>query len=487
MSRSARLPAWALAALAAAAAALFALAWASFRYPLSYCDSPGWAPNYLGDLIGRAPPHAASPRGWPATAFLGGLGRLAAAFHFPGLIGLVQGALLLAAVLAAGRRAAAGAAPWALLLAPAFLASAMRHAVYGQTLLSEPLAVALAVGLAGAITGPRPGPRAAAAWGAAAAVLAAIRVDLAYFAPLLAARGFGWGGGTAERRRRLASLAAGMAAAALLVGAVERAVGRQDHPTGRILAIAEWTPLTFEPAHPLAAWLRTPLSDRLAAEHRARRFATFEEAMPLAREAAAAGLDGGWAGVARLVLYDAVNHPVAVARHRTAALHDLYASAYAAFWPGYRPRSAYYSRYDAVFPGWSVAELDQGRYSPCTYFAVAQREYFHASGVANEAACGLLLALHRAAWPYAAFVLRPLVWLALPAFVLLVARRRAGAELRWAAGILAAHFLLRALLVCADERYQLPVDLLTIAFAARVLPEAARALAEIRRGGASPA
>ena len=472
---------------AAIVVALFALAWACFRYPLSYCDSPGWAPNYLGDLIGRTPPPAASPRAWPITFFLGALGRVATGFHFPGFIGLVQGLLLLATVLVLGRRLGARVTLLSLVLLPAFLASAMRHAVYSQTLLSEPLALALAAGIALAVLGTGLTPRAAIGAGAAAAVLAAIRIDLAYFVPLLLLRPFGWALERRERWRLAGRMALGMCAAALLVAGVERAVGRQDHPTGRILMIAEWTPLTAPPTHALAEGLRTPLADRLAHAMGVHRYTNFEPAMPLAREITAGELDSGWLAIARLVLYDIVNQPGLVLRHRLAVLRDLAASSYAAWWPEYRPRSVYYSRYSAVFSGWSPAELDGGRYSSCDYLSVAQREYFHATGIAHEGACALLLELHRWVTPYARFVLRPLVWLALPAVLVLLVRRRLRAEQAWLGVILACHFLARALLVCADERYQLPVDLLMIGFVAMVLPDAVKALTLERSRENAPA
>jgi hypothetical protein len=457
-------------------AVLFGVAWLTFRYPLSYCDSPGWAPNYLGDLIGQAPPHAASPRAWPMTAFLGALGRIATGFHFANFIGLAQGLLLLGTVLAVGRRFGTQVPLVALVLLPAFLAAAMRHAIYSQTLLSEPLALALVAGLALALLGSGLTPLRALAAGAAAAVLAAIRIDLAYFVPLLLLRPFGWPLHPRERWRLVGRMALGMLAATLLIAGVERGVGKQDHPTGRILMISEWTPLTAPPGNGLAEALRTPLSDRLAEAMLAGRYETFEPVMPLAREITASEIDSGWLAIARLVLYDTVNRPGLVVRHRLAVLQDLVASSYAAFWPDYRARSAYYSRYAAVFPGWSVEELDGGRYSPCAYLAMAQREYFHATGIANPGAAELLLQLHRAVTPYALYVLRPLVWLALAAALLLLLRRRLRPVDAWLGGILACHFLLRGLLVCADERYELPVDLLLLGFIARVLPEAVRSM-----------
>lgn len=468
------LPPAAFRALAICALVIFAVAWLAFRYPLSYCDSPGWAPNYLGALIGQTPPHAASPRGWPVTAFLGGLGVLAARFYVPQLIGLVQALVLLGATLALLRLALARATRLALVLLPAVLASLLRHAIYSQTLLSESLAILLLAVLATSILGGDLTPRRGALAGAAAVVLASIRLDLAYFVPLLLARP--WLGGAPARGRVLAWIAAGMLGAAVVVGGVGRVVGQQAYPTGRILTIAEWTTLTAAPANPAAAALRSPLTDRLAAEMARGRFRTFEEAMPVARGVGTEA-GAGWAAVARLVLYDLVNHPARVIAHRVAVLRDLVASSYAAFWPEYRSRSAYYSRYAAVFSGWTLEELDDGRYSPCTMFAQVQRDYFHATGIANAGACAWLLAAHRAVTPYAVWLWRPFLWLAPVAFLVLAARRRVERYHAWTAAILAGHLLLRALLVCADERYELPVDLLLLGWAAIVIPDALRGLA----------
>ena len=460
---------------AAAALVLFALAGFALRYPLTYCDSPGWAPGYVSTLFDQPIPPGAALRSAPATAFFGALGAVATRFRRPGAIGFVQGVLLLAAVVALVRASLVQPSRLSLVLLPAFLASALRHAIYAQTLLSEPLTIALLALLVPAIVRPHRSGRRAFGEGALAALLAAIRLDFAYVLPLLLARPLFDRADGPSRRRVVLAFLLGAIVAAGATAAVERRSGRTAWPIGRMSAIAEWSTITAPPRNGAARRLATPLVNAVASASAAGHFRRIDEALPAA-QGIAREFPSGWLEIARLMLYDVVNDPGRVVAHRAAVLHDLYATTYAAFWPDWRARSIGYPAYAGVFSRWTVADLDGASYSSCSAMAIAQREYFQATGVAHPGACALLLRLHRIATPYAAWVWRPLAWLALPAFLLLVVRRRVTAPEVWIAMLLAAHFLLRALTICADERYELPVDLLLLAWIATVLPDAIRAL-----------
>jgi hypothetical protein len=72
--------------------------------------------------------------------------------------------------------------------------------------------------------------------------------------------------------------------------------------------------------------------------------------------------------------------------------------------------------------------------------------------------------LHEVAEGYARWLLRALYWAAIPACLYLLARGRGGRPYACLAGLILASLALRAAFVCADERYQLPVDLLTVAW-----------------------
>jgi len=62
----------------------------------------------------------------------------------------------------------------------------------------------------------------------------------------------------------------------------------------------------------------------------------------------------------------------------------------------------------------------------------------------------------------ARWLLRALYWAAIPACLYGLARGRGGRPYAWLTGLILASLALRAAFVCADERYQLPVDLLTV-------------------------
>ena len=460
---------------AAAALVLFALAWFALRYPLTYCDSPGWAPGYVSTLFDQPIPPGAALRSLPATAFFDALGAVATRFHLPGAIGFAQGVMLLAALVALVRVTVVQPGRLSLVLLPALLASALRHAIYAQTLLSEPLTIALLALLVPAIVRPHASGRRAFGEGALATVLAAIRLDFAYVLPLLLARPLFPPVTGAARRRVVLAIVLGALVAAGGAAAVERIGRRTAWPIGRMSAIAEWSTITAPPRNGAARRLATPLVNAVAAASAAGHFRRIDEALPAA-QAIAREYPSSWLEIARLMLYDLVNEPGRVVAHRAAVLHDLYATTYAAFWPEWQARSVGYPAYAGVFSRWTVADLDGAGYSSCSAMAIAQREYFQATGVAHPGACALLLELHRLATPYAAWLWRPLAWLALPGFLFLVWRRRATASQVWIAVLLGSHFVLRALTICADERYELPVDLLLLGWIATVLPDAIGAL-----------
>ena len=141
-------PAWAFWGVAGCVIACFLLALAAFAFPLSYCDSPSWAPAYLARLVGAETLISAKQRGLLVPAWFQLWGELSIATGFANLIGLVQALALAAAAGAVLLRVRRGMTLAELLLLPAFVLSGLRHAIYSQTLLSESLVIPLVIAVA---------------------------------------------------------------------------------------------------------------------------------------------------------------------------------------------------------------------------------------------------------------------------------------------------------------------------------------------------
>jgi hypothetical protein len=149
--------------------------------------------------------------------------------------------------------------------------------------------------------------------------------------------------------------------------------------------------------------------------------------------------------------------------------------------------SSFYSPYDQVFARWTPEQLEAARYS-CPNFARAQGRHYRVAALRSERAVRVLRGLHEVAEGYARWVLRALHWLALPASFVLILRRRGGAPYVWLTTLIVASHAVRAVSVYADERYQLPVDLLTVAWLMLTLRLALdRAATSARAVGSRPA
>ena len=229
------------------------------------------------------------------------------------------------------------------------------------------------------------------------------------------------------------------------------------------MIVAEWMRFSEAPHNALARLLHFDLVERLEAETAARHMRHIYDGRAPARSlfqgaAAPDGID-----ILRLLAYQLANRPWAVLADRLATLGDLHASGYAAFWPAYRPFGAFYSPYDQVFARWTTEDLVQARYS-CPGFARAQAFHYGRPAIRSERALGWLQVLHGAAEGYARWLLRALYWAAIPACLSVIARGRGGRPYAWLTGLILASLGLRAAFVCADERYQLPIDLLAVAW-----------------------
>jgi hypothetical protein len=470
-------PAWADRAIASLVVSVFVLAWWTFAFPLSYCDSPGWAPGYLAHLIGRE--QVVMPvRGAVVPAWFQLWGALSIASGFGNLIGAVQGLLLASTVLGCLGFLRRGATVAELLLLPAFALSGLRHAVYGQTLLSEALAVPLVVA-AGLwiLREGTPSWRSSTLIGAASGLAASIRLEnlllLAFAVARIAFEG-------RPARERLVRAGSVLALALAVWGGLSRLAPPEGRaPVAETMVVAEWIRYAEAPRNAPARWLHFELVDRLAVETSAARIAHIYDGLgPTRRLFEAAGAPS-WPEVFRLLAYQLTNRPLDVIRDRLETFADLHASAYAAFWPRYRAWSAYYSPYDQVFARWDLAHFQEQR-SSCPHFARAQAYRFGREPIRSPWAFEALKRLHRAGEGYARWILRPLLWAALPLCAWVLLRGSGGRRYAWLSAFLFASLALRAALVCADERYQLPLDLLTLGWLALTLRHA------FERGAAPP-
>ncbi len=455
--------------------ACFGLAWWAFAFPLTFCDSPSWAPTYLARLPG-VPRIDVVQRGVLVPAWFQLWGGLSLASGLPSLIGAVQGALLLAVVLGVLAWLRRGMTWVELLVLPALALSGLRHALYSQTVMSEALAIPLGVAVSIWILRESvPSRRSSAVLGALSGLAAGVRIEngllLLFVLARIALARAPW-----PDRMSRAGLALGVGIA-VLAGLAQLAPPVRGESVAQTMIVAEWVRYTEPPRGPLARLLHFDLVDRLSAETAGARIAHIYDGLAPTRRAFAVSGRPGWPSVFRLLAYQVANRPLHVASDRLAGLADLYASGYASFWPGYRAFSANYSPYDQVFARWDVRNFQQ-LHTSCPAFGRAQALHYKRSPVRSPAAVRTLKLLHESAEGYARWILRPLFWAAVPACVFLLLRGAGGRRYAWLTALLLGGLALRATLVCADERYELPFDLLAVAWLALTLRHAL--------GGASP-
>jgi hypothetical protein len=407
-------------------------------------------------------------RFWGALSIASGLGNL---------IGWVQAALLGGTALAVLLYLRKGLTRIELVLLPALVLSGLRHAVYSQTVMSEPAVIPLVIGVS--LWLMRPGPvslRACAGVPALAAVAVSSRPENLVLVALVLARIAAERGPLRERAQRLVLAVA-------VAGSVSAAFARlapdePGEPIGRVMVVAEWMRFLEPPRNAAARLLHSDLAERLSPEAAAG-IRTIYDGLPPTQRLFEGPHAPGWPATARFVLYQLANRPLTVLADRMRVAADLHASGYAAFWPAYRPSSSFYQAYDQVFLRWTPEDIEAARYS-CTIFNRAQTRHYGPPAIRSERAVRALHALHAAGAGYAQWVLRPLYWLAVPAGLFLLLRRRVGAPYVWLVLVLASNLGLRAASVYADERYQLPVDLLAVAWLMLTLRHAFAA-PEVRR------
>ena len=464
-----RVPRWVFPLVAVIAATLFALAWWSFHFPLTYCDSPTWAPAYFEQLVGQPLHLGDRNRGWLVPAYFQALGWLSIRLGIGNLIGFVQATAMLALLLWLCRVLFQGAIVVELILLPALLLSLLRYAVYSQTIFSEPLGLMISVPVWLVILGRAVGLGRSAVAGAGTMLLGSLRPDNLYLPPVLLARILTQADPWHRQLRNAGVALLCITATAVGVRALQSAAPRGESQLGQLMVVAEWMRYTAPPQNVVAGWLRFDLVDRLLPEVQRRTIRTIYDGLPATqRTFRSYPTPAGWLTVARFVAYQCVNRPWQVLADRLATLTDLYASTYAAYWPEYPPWGNYYSGYDPVLSRWTPTQLDEARYS-CPRFAQAQARYFQEPAVRSDTSLRVLLWLHHVGTYYAVTLLRPLVYLALPAALIAFLRRRPNPMYIWLTVIIAAHLSLRAFLVCADERYELPVDILLLGWVALTL------------------
>jgi len=475
-------PPWTFWLAVACVGGCFLLAAAAFRLPLSYCDSPSWAPDYLAQLLDIDAQVNVRDRGVFVPAWFRFWGAVSIASGLGNLIGWVQAALVGGSALAVLLYLKPGLTWIELVLLPALVLSGLRHAVYSQTVMSEPVVIPLVVGLT--LWLMRTGPvslRACAVIPALAVVATSSRPENLVLVALVLARVAADAGPLRQRAQRLALALA--VASGVSVGFARLAPDEPGEPIGRVMVVAEWMRFLEPPRNALARLLHSDLAERLSPDAAAG-VRTIYDGLPPTQRLFEGPHAPSWPATARFVLYQLANRPFTVLVDRMRVGVDLHASGYAAFWPGYSPASSFYQAYDQVFVRWTPEDFDAARYS-CPIFARAQLRHYGPPVVRSERAVAALHALHAAGVGYAQWVLRPLYWLAVPVSLLLIAGRRAGAPYVWLVLLLVGNLGLKAASVYADERYQLPVDLLALAWLMLTLRHAfasgsARARPEVR-------
>jgi len=456
------------------ACGIFVLTCLTFNFPLTYCDSPRWAPGYFARLQSLDASALAGFRGWFVPAYFDLLGALSIRWVLPNLIGVVQAVATLAALVYLSRPFLTRSSAIEVILVPAFLASCLRYAMYSQTILSESVTLVLYAVLWRFVLGGVPTRAGVAGSGIAASWLLQARVDSVYMVPILLGK---WLSGGIPWMQRLRHLRLGVVLFALAY-LPNLMLPNASPGFGRFLIVSEWSRYTREPRNRLASALSTDLSRRLARITRDYEVLGIRDGIDVAR--AAGGESADWATTLKLLAYQTVNAPVRVIKDRFITFLDLFSASFSSFSMDYKPWGHYTSPFKNVFQAWPREAFDHFRYS-CPEFGLAQAAYFRLPQIRSTAAFQALHVLYRAAGLYSDYLLRPLLYATLIAapFLWWWSRSR---EYRLLTLIIAAHFALRAILICADERYELPIDMLCVWWAALTL----RCVWDRLKGRASP-
>lgn len=453
----------------------FVISWMTFHYPIATCDSPSWAHSYLGRLIGKEVPIITGSRGWIIPLYFHFIGDLSIRMGVPNLIGLVQACYLfiaLASFLYFFKKNAGsedqGTNPrkkskwWRLefLLYPAIFLSFVRYAEYSQTIMSEPLVMVLYLCFWNLLLRDQIGKWQLFLATLCFALLFHLRIDSLYLIVLLLGKCF------IQREGRFIRLCNTglifiLSSIALYYPLLPN--WQPYPPIGKVMTIAEWARYTSPPQNSVAQALSFDLTEEIS-RAKPDEMQTINDGFDVALSVATGPRSVSWGQILRLQFYQVVNHPAWVITDRAGTFLDLYASAYASFWPEYRPWSAHYGTFGQLFSGWTIEQFNRFENS-CPDPGRAQEAYYQRPSIKSHQAFAALRSIHQVSVPYVQYVLRPILLLLLPGSLLLLLFGRAGASFAWMTFIVYAHHLFRAIFICAEERYQLPIDLLTLCWA----------------------
>ncbi len=467
--------AWILCIIVGLLGILFLICWWTFNYPLTNCDSPSWAPSYLKFLkYGEEHPPVNPLRGWLVPTFFHALGLVTISLGVPNFIGAAQAVIALVALVTLSLLFVRRLSLFEVVLVPAFFFSFLRFAIHTQIIYSETFAMIFFVLLIVSLLAENFGWKEALAAGISQAFLFHIRVDSIYLLPILVARALSSDGGSGKRLRSMLLTLIGFS---LTHFALRYPLGpdwKTEPPLAKLMIVAEWMRHTKEPTNSLATRLYFPLVERLRAEAGQGSVeginVAMDEALKVYREHSE---EFGWENLARYLAYQFVNSPAEVVSDRARALADLYTFVYSSFWKDYQPFGGYAWAYQNwIFGKWTLEEINTFvNNDTCPEPAHAQAEYFERPPIRSERAFNLLLRMHEMGTPYMKYVLRPLFLAMIPLCIWFLITWHHDYRFNWLTAIIVAHLGLRAALVVADERYQLPIDLLMVWWCALGLRE----------------
>ena len=437
----------------------FLLAWWSFNYPLTYCDSTSWAPHYFEQLTGRFPLYATWQRGLtPVVGFYFIAGRVATWLQCGNFIGGVQAVMLCFAAGMMSYQWMRGGCAVDFLLMPGLLLCYLRLSIYSQTILSEPLVVFLSLMVAYYGLKKRRGPVGLIFAAVISSILFQSKIDslgIILVIPLgIVVYNDTW-------NRRIAGLSLFFfvfIAAGVAVKSINDTAAHSD-PVAGLLIASEWARYTRPPQNRLAEILHFDGIDRVINAGAGGQTSTIFEGLNVIRTLGEPGQEIGWATVFRFIVYQTANNFRVVALDRLKALHDFYFTGAAAFDPGFRGLSNLYWPHRELFARWSVEELAESRYS-CPHFAHGLAEAYQVPGVRSVLAVSILLELNSLASHYAHYLFMPLCQLAVPLGLLCFFRKGFRSQYGLLSAVVFINLLERAVLIAVDERYQLPLDLL---------------------------
>lgn len=435
----------------------FAAACLAFSFPLTYCDSPGWAPDLFTTLTSTQSPTWI--RGFNiVTLWYLLLGKLTLIAKAGFVIGIAQALLLYSLFIVVVKKLSWQVLPIDLILLPLFFVSCLRIAIYSQTIFSEPVIITLHTILCMLVLCPRISLFGSFMTGFVSASLLASRMDALPMIALALAYHLFVQSLSAKRKWHIVVLATSV----VITHSVMIFLGRNypaPTPLVKIQILGEWSRYTELPSNALAEKFFDAHTETILDKSRNPKVRDVRDGINVGTYMVYY-TNFSLKDLLKFIFYQTTNKPKVIFFDRLRSFIDYFNLTYSAFVPEYHAKAVFFWPYEKVFAQWTVDDFNNLRYS-CPVYAQAFEKFFERKQVRSSTAVTLLSFFHRTVKLYAWWIIRPLLWLSLLWNVCQLLQRRFNSEQMLLFGTLIVSLAFRAVFNYPDERYQLPLELIS--------------------------